>query len=456
MRRLLYGRLPACAAALLLYGCSKPQEPPKFELKLETGVAGAVAYVGDKSFTLPHVFKFQQGMYLVRIEKAGYAPAWFSCRVQNDGIYTASAGENGQTVWRKFSSASHSVRLQKRGGTVLIVSSPASAEVRSGGRVLGVTPLVLADLPPGKHEVQLHSANYADCALSWDVVGSRPVIVKAELQSNVGDVNLTSVPSQARLFIDGQPHGKTPCRGPVAVGKHTVRLEMDGYDPEESMITVLPGETLTRVFTLHASPGSLIVRAAPAGAQVKINDRPAGSVPLELKDLPGGKYTVTVSLDGFDPEEREVEIVAGGIVTEEFTLKSSLGGMDLDIYPAGVTVELNGSTLGVVESSGINQTKTFRIRNLSPGKYRLKLMHKRADRSETRTVTVSKGQIARPARIVLWVPNAEIVWKDDGVTEKGIIYGEGENVIYFGSRPGIRYEIPKSKLKTFQYLKVND
>ena len=446
-----------CAAVMLLTGCDKePPKPIRHKLTLNADQPGAAAYVMGKRFDLPHEFRMTRGDYLFRIEKPGYAPAWFSCRVRPSGIQTAQNDVNGGIRWEAFTSPSHTIRLTPQGGSVLITSRPEAAEVVIDGRIAGSTPLVLTGQPVGRYTAQLRSPNYAEVSLNWEIRGSRPVTIRADLKSNIGEIRVSGEPDKARLFIDGRLVGTTPYRGSLAVGKHPIRIERDGYLPYNGHITVELGQAAAENYTLTASPGALEITSIPSGAQVTIDGKARGVTPLVLQDIPAGQYEIAVSLSGFDREEETVEVAAGAKVTRKFSLSSSRGGIELNVYPAGVKVYMDNREIGVVEpGEGQTQTKLIRIDNLSPGIYTIKAVHKRTD-PEIRRIKVTKGKITRPPRIELWVPNAEIVWKENGRTELGMIHGESEKIILFGPAKGIRIEIPKDQLRSIKRLDINE
>ena len=90
------------AVLLFLSGClpgsSKNKAVKTHKLKLSSYPEGATAHVAGKKFNLPYEFKMSPGSYLFRIEKPGYAPAWFSCRVQPSGITIPRTAANGSYV----------------------------------------------------------------------------------------------------------------------------------------------------------------------------------------------------------------------------------------------------------------------------------------------------------------------------------------------------------------------
>ena len=240
------------------------------------------------------------------------------------------------------------------------------------------------------------------------------------------------------------------------MGSHAIRLERDSYLPYEDHIVVTKGNLTEKKIVMVVSPCTLNVSSAPSGAQVFLNNQLRGTTPLELKDLPAGSYKITLSHDGYDQVEETLELAAGSSNRKDFILASSQGGIELNIYPAGVKVFLNVREVGTVHQGETQiQTRLLQIGNLAPGTYIVKAVHKRAN-PEFRKIRVNKGQIARPPRIDLWVPNAEITWKDTGKTEVGMIYGETDNVILFGAQKGIRYEVDKKLLKSIKFLDINE
>ena len=448
------------AVLLFLSGClpgsSKNKAVKTHKLKLSSYPEGATAHVAGKKFNLPYEFKMSPGSYLFRIEKPGYAPAWFSCRVQPSGITIPRTAANGSVRWEKLSPASRQIELQKQGGTVLLQSNPDTATVTKDGKQLGVTPLVLTDLPPGKHEVQLASPNHAEVTVSWEIRDSRPFIQRTDLQSNIAQLTISSEPSGARLFIADREIGTTPYQGTCPAGTHSIRLLRDGCVPYEGHITLIQGETTEKEIHLTPSPCKLQVTSSPAGAQVFLNEQLRGTTPLVLENLSGGTYKIAVTHDGYDSMETTVKLTPGSSLRKKFTLGSSQGGIELNIYPAGVKVFLNEREVGVVQQGETpTQTRLLRVSNLKPGTYVVKAVHKRAD-PETVEIKVTKGKITRPNPIILWVPNAEIVWLEDGRRETGIIYGESETSILFGPEKGIKIGIDKKDLKSIKFLDINE
>jgi serine/threonine-protein kinase len=63
----------------------------------------------------------------------------------------------------------------------------------------------------------------------------------------VASIDVETRPPGARVILDGRPAGTAPIQlVDIAPGPHTVRLDLDGYRPWTTTVTVKPGER-TRV-----------------------------------------------------------------------------------------------------------------------------------------------------------------------------------------------------------------
>jgi hypothetical protein len=73
--------------------------------------------------------------------------------------------------------------------------------------------------------------------------------------SRFGTVDIYSQPDQARIFVDGVYHGRTPeALDRLRVGYRTIRLEKEGYLPWERRVYVRPRETRQLDVFLEPTP----------------------------------------------------------------------------------------------------------------------------------------------------------------------------------------------------------
>lgn len=146
----------------------------------------------------------------------------------------AEANELANTVRRLVSSL------------IIEVSEPG-ATVSIDGELIGQTPLpgpVLVDL--GKRRISVEKPGFKEHVMVQDVPGASEVNLSVTLQKETRESQLiVSAPGADEIFIDGKLVGKSHFQGPIASGRHSVRVNADGSRPYFSDLLVRPGETRT-------------------------------------------------------------------------------------------------------------------------------------------------------------------------------------------------------------------
>ena len=151
------------------------------------------------------------------------------------------------------------VRAASVTGRIVVRSVPSGALVTIDGRRAGETPLTLRDQALGSHAVQVAHRGYVPETRKITLTSRAPaqtvsVSLKAgasqgasagtgAASAKTGSIYADTKPRSARVVIDGRAYGTTPVLVPqLPPGTHTVRLEMDGYAPSSTSVTVRAGE----------------------------------------------------------------------------------------------------------------------------------------------------------------------------------------------------------------------
>jgi hypothetical protein len=144
-------------------------------------------------------------------------------------------------------------------GRLFVRSTPAGARVFVDGRERGRTPAAIRDLARGPHRVRLVQEGYATEERRVVVSGSRRsqsisvALARARASAEAparpaegfyGSLSVDSLPSGAKVFMDGKLLGTTPMLLPqVGAGEHVVRLQHEaGYRTWSSSVRVVAGE----------------------------------------------------------------------------------------------------------------------------------------------------------------------------------------------------------------------
>ena len=225
-KRFLFPLVCFLCALCLLPSCKKEeavQNEPKGTMSITSEPSGAeITILGKSAWTTPKITNpVPAAMYIVKVSKDGDEPAWRAVNV--------SAGRRTDVDFQ----------LEPEKATVLIQSEPTGAQVLMDGREVGVTPLLLHDLPIGTYSATIQKDGYtATRDWPWTVPNGRPFMVFVSLENNIGTLSMVTVPEGAEVEIDGKPYGSTPLREFLEQGPHKIRLFKTGYKAYEKIIKV--------------------------------------------------------------------------------------------------------------------------------------------------------------------------------------------------------------------------
>ena len=190
------------------------------------------------------------------------------------GAFLAGAIATGGGMWLGSRQASGD-------GEIVVTSQPAGATVEVDGRPWRqTTPTAVTALGPGRHEVRVSASGHGAVEQSLVLARGGRAAVEVALPDVQRALALESVPSGARVFIDGQPQkGRTPMTVSVTQDDfHELRFELDGY---ESEVRALKPEDTDAGVTVHLATAK-IDRATlwvdgPFGTEVWMDGAPTGA-----------------------------------------------------------------------------------------------------------------------------------------------------------------------------------
>lgn len=154
--------------------------------------------------------------------------------------------------------------LAPTGPSLRIETDPDEAMVFVDGEEAGLTPISIANVAVGRHQVRVTSQGYAPTELSLDVVeGKEPAPLRFVLQPVSARLTVRSDPQGATVRIGGKKEGATPLEAFwLAPGSHEVRLELRGFKTFVQKLEAKAGEAVTVDARLESQKRA--ARAAPA------------------------------------------------------------------------------------------------------------------------------------------------------------------------------------------------
>jgi hypothetical protein len=157
-----------------------------------------------------------------------------------------------------------------------------------------------------------------------------------ELFDATGTVTIESTPSGAAVRIDDRIVGTTPLETRLPVGKHTYTLQHPDHSNRGGTFELASGASETVAQTLEKRPGTILIRNAPEGASVHVDDEKIGPVGERLEVEPGS-YQLEVRADGYEAYRGSVEITSGELYQRSIPLERSNPLLN-DVNPDAIAV----------------------------------------------------------------------------------------------------------------------
>ena len=222
------------------------------------------------------------------------------------------------------------VTLASDSATLTIRSQPVGAAVKVNGLSKTVTPCTLDRLPAGDTEVVVSLPEYEDYRTRVKLQANEAQSLDITLKAFPSALSVISTPTAAKVFVDEALKGQTPVTlEGLSAGSHSLRVEMDGYDPETRAVDVKNAEKKVEEFKLVRNVGRLEIMVKPDGGLVTVDGVEKGTVMAGAEgtigqlamELPIGDHKVVLSLKGYGPVEKRVTIEKGQTVTIKEVLR---------------------------------------------------------------------------------------------------------------------------------------
>lgn len=127
--------------------------------------------------------------------------------------------------------------------SLTITSVPSGAQVTLNGTPVGATPYHTDRLVAGAYDVTVSKPYHHTHTQRIVVAADAKDELALTLRPQFGGLTVTTAPSGASLVVNDKRLGTTPHTEKVLLpGRYAVRLDLDGYRPDSSLVTVREGK----------------------------------------------------------------------------------------------------------------------------------------------------------------------------------------------------------------------
>jgi hypothetical protein len=426
-----------CMAAISIQAAKEPST----YLSIQSQPDGAQITINHKArgMTPLTITDLPAGSYLIHAKKEGCSDSFETVSLQPGINYNIN------------------LELLPQRGLLLIESEPEGAEVTSESASLGITPLLITNLRPGKHRVSVALPGFQKKEIDITLKGRTPKKEFVTLVADSGTINIDSQPTGAEVLINGIARGNTPCKlDRIPGGEVKLEVRLSGYIPYLRDIALAAGEQQDVNLQLRPLPGNLSIVSIPSGARVYIENEFKKESPYILENAEPGNYRVRVELTGYTPIARDIEILKGISCTEEFRLTKNTGILSVITAPSGATILIDGRKKGITSSSKTDTSavsKQLSNEYVMAGEHTIEIVRKGYG-PQKRKITIKQDQTTS-LQIKLsrqFIPNYEVTTTRSYY--KGVLEFMNEEGIRIETAPGISQTIPMKDVKSHGKLRV--
>ena len=136
--------------------------------------------------------------------------------------------------------------------------------------------------PATKHEEKIKSSAAVNAPSPAEAAPA-----SAEKQASTADIDLLTEPAGAHIVVDERSDANcnTPCNMALAIGRHTLTAELDGYTTARRIFN-LPEESRLYI-PMSPSSGVIVVSSVPSGSLLSVDGKMFGQTPATLRLTPG-------------------------------------------------------------------------------------------------------------------------------------------------------------------------
>lgn len=319
-------------------------------LAVTTDPPGATISMDGKDWGVtPQTIKAAPGRPSLRLSKKGYHEVAVGPLIDSSATVT---------VAKKMDALVEAPRV----GGVVLKTEPEGAEVHVDGaaRTLGD----LKSLTVGNHSLSISFSGYETKEIPVEIAeGKIRDLGLVKLERSVGELTVKSAPAGAHYTIvwAGDPNdparikiepGVTPGKPlRLPTGLYEIRVKRGDWELPAGRVEITRDHPTPAEFTFDYA--SLVVNSDPAGAMVSLRGEFLSGdlkkpTPARFTELRPGKYSVTISREGYGDDSCEVVLTPGGAKDlKTVALIRDTGALEITSDPVGAQILIDGEAKGL-------------------------------------------------------------------------------------------------------------
>jgi serine/threonine protein kinase len=230
-----------------------------------------------------------------------------------------------------------------------VQTEPTGAAILLDGKPPQTPPNTFTHVPLGPHQLSAALDGYEPVKQELEVRKGMAPELRLQLEPVVEIPALTfqTEPEGASILLDGKPPPVQPNTFThVPFGSHQLSVTLDGYEAIKQNLQVRRGMAST--VRLQLKPiveiPALTIQTEPEGASILLDGKPPQVPPNTFNHVPFGAHQLSVTLDGYEPIRRELQVRRGMAPEVRLQLKpiQEIPALTIQTEPEGASILLDG------------------------------------------------------------------------------------------------------------------
>ncbi len=217
--------------------------------------------------------------------------------------------------------------MTKNASYLEVVTMPKDVEILVDGqdRTLNKENI---EVYPGDHTIELVKRDYIKKEIKVNLKLSERIKLEEELIKNRGFLTLQISPTNTIIKINKVEY-KEKNTIELPPGEHQISISKQGYLPYDTTINLKLGEKRDLEVNLSQNVAYLDILIEPKDARFFLNNTEYETNRVLL--LPPGSYKMEITKDGYDAEEKIIQLTLHKTQKQQITLKKRIGTLQIKV-----------------------------------------------------------------------------------------------------------------------------
>jgi formylglycine-generating enzyme required for sulfatase activity len=296
----------------------------------QTEPSTAEIEISGLSFNIGDNYLLLRGDYDITANATGYYPLLESISVGDDATQELK------------------LELQPLPGNLSVTSELENIKVSVDSQSAGTVPGTIEGISRGSHQLEFNKYRYFPLLQEIDIDGlGKTQSLNISLLPAWGQMQFTTVPAGAELYIDERLIGQTPVTAEVLETGSQLKVTLAGYKTYTQQVSVKAGTSAQQPpIALIVADGTLQIDSSPSSASVTINNKFLGSTPLEVALAPFTQHPVELFLEGYLKASQLTQVQPEKTSKLAINLVPNIGSIAFTVSPADAQILVNNRNQG--------------------------------------------------------------------------------------------------------------